>query len=123
MKFLFRYYQNKMSIIRKIISFKIASSSCGTLQSLVVIIIANLDARGIQTFIMKLLTHNMLTSCIIKGVTKGYPLGIQVYCFWHLLIWSCRNLIGLERKKKKILMKISNKKETKKSSFTQKMST
>merc|ERR1712198_146871 len=26
---------------------------------------------------MKLLTHNMLTSCIIKGVTKGYPLGIQ----------------------------------------------
>ncbi|KAJ8321565.1 hypothetical protein KUTeg_000883 [Tegillarca granosa] len=26
--------------------------------------------------IMKLLTHNMLTSNIIKGVTKGYPLGI-----------------------------------------------
>ncbi|XP_074655118.1 uncharacterized protein LOC141908807 [Tubulanus polymorphus] len=25
---------------------------------------------------MKLLTHNMLTSNIIKGVTKGYPLGI-----------------------------------------------
>ncbi|KAL4219481.1 hypothetical protein ACF0H5_022059 [Mactra antiquata] len=27
---------------------------------------------------MKLLTHNMLTSNIIKGVTKGFPLGIQV---------------------------------------------
>lgn len=66
-----------MSIIRKIVSFKIVSSSCGALQSLVVIIIENLFARGIQTFIMKLLTHNMLTSCIIKGVTKGYPLGIQ----------------------------------------------
>ena len=26
---------------------------------------------------MKLLTHNMLTSNIIKGVTKGYPLGIM----------------------------------------------
>merc|ERR1712064_77439 len=25
---------------------------------------------------MKLLTHNMLTSTIIKGVSKGYPLGI-----------------------------------------------
>ncbi|CAI9738974.1 Hypothetical predicted protein [Octopus vulgaris] len=25
---------------------------------------------------MKLLTHNMLTSTIIKGVLKGYPLGI-----------------------------------------------
>lgn len=25
---------------------------------------------------MKLLTHNMLTSNIIKGVTKGFPLGI-----------------------------------------------
>ncbi|KAK3587196.1 hypothetical protein CHS0354_016892 [Potamilus streckersoni] len=25
---------------------------------------------------MKLITHNMLTSNIIKGVTKGYPLGI-----------------------------------------------
>ncbi|GAB1607807.1 multifunctional methyltransferase subunit TRM112-like protein [Argonauta hians] len=25
---------------------------------------------------MKLLTHNMLTSAIIKGVLKGYPLGI-----------------------------------------------
>ena len=29
-------------------------------------------------FKMKLLTHNMLTSNIIKGVTKGYPLGINV---------------------------------------------
>lgn len=27
---------------------------------------------------MKLLTHNMLTSNIIKGVTKGYPLKIEV---------------------------------------------
>ena len=27
---------------------------------------------------MKLLTHNMLTSAIIKGVQKGYPLGILV---------------------------------------------
>ncbi|CAI9738975.1 Hypothetical predicted protein [Octopus vulgaris] len=27
---------------------------------------------------MKLLTHNMLTSTIIKGVLKGYPLGITV---------------------------------------------
>ena len=27
---------------------------------------------------MKLLTHNMLTSNIIKGVTKGFPLGINV---------------------------------------------
>ncbi|XP_076454560.1 multifunctional methyltransferase subunit TRM112-like protein [Babylonia areolata] len=26
---------------------------------------------------MKLLTHNMLTSNIIKGVTKGFPLGIS----------------------------------------------
>ncbi|CAD5116050.1 DgyrCDS4984 [Dimorphilus gyrociliatus] len=26
---------------------------------------------------MKLLTHNMLTSNIIKGVTKGYPLKIE----------------------------------------------
>ncbi|KAL8626006.1 hypothetical protein ACOMHN_012598 [Nucella lapillus] len=26
---------------------------------------------------MKLLTHNMLTSNIIKGVTKGFPLGIN----------------------------------------------
>ncbi|XP_060594896.1 multifunctional methyltransferase subunit TRM112-like protein [Ruditapes philippinarum] len=26
---------------------------------------------------MKLLTHNMLTSNIIKGVSKGFPLGIQ----------------------------------------------
>lgn len=27
---------------------------------------------------MKLLTHNMLTSNIIKGVTKGFPLLIEV---------------------------------------------
>ena len=27
---------------------------------------------------MKLLTHNMLTSNIVKGVTKGYPLAIEV---------------------------------------------
>jgi len=27
---------------------------------------------------MKLLTHNMLTSNIIKGVKKGFPLGITV---------------------------------------------
>ena len=26
---------------------------------------------------MKLITHNMLTSNIIKGVTKGFPLKIQ----------------------------------------------
>ena len=30
---------------------------------------------------MKLITHNMLTSNIIKGVKKGFPLGITVsYC-------------------------------------------
>lgn len=104
-KFLFRYYQNKMSIIRKIVSFKIVSSSCGTLQSLVVIIIENLFARGIQTFIMKLLTHNMLTSCIIKGVTKGYPLGIQVFIAFGicqfavvviLLIWIGKKKTNFE---------------------------
>ena len=27
---------------------------------------------------MKLLTHNLLTSKIIKGVVKGYPLSIEV---------------------------------------------
>ena len=27
---------------------------------------------------MKLLTHNMLTSKCLKGVTVGYPLGIEV---------------------------------------------
>ena len=27
---------------------------------------------------MKLITHNMLTSNIIKGVKKGFPLGITV---------------------------------------------
>jgi len=27
---------------------------------------------------MKLITHNMLTSNIIKGVKKGFPLGIAV---------------------------------------------
>ena len=27
---------------------------------------------------MKLLVHNMLTSNMIKGVTKGFPLGIEV---------------------------------------------
>ena len=27
---------------------------------------------------MKLITHNMLTSTIIKGVKKGFPLGITV---------------------------------------------
>jgi len=29
---------------------------------------------------MKLITHNMLTSSIIKGVKKGFPLGITVSC-------------------------------------------
>ena len=28
--------------------------------------------------VMKLITHNMLTSSIIKGVKKGFPLGITV---------------------------------------------
>lgn len=30
---------------------------------------------------MKLLTHNMLTSKCLKGVTVGYPLGIIVSLF------------------------------------------
>ena len=30
------------------------------------------------TAVMKLITHNMLTSTIIKGVKKGFPLGITV---------------------------------------------
>ena len=43
---------------------------------------------------MKLLTHNMLTSNIIKSVTKGFPLIIEViyidifvfYCFLVIVI-------------------------------------
>lgn len=37
---------------------------------------------------MKLLTHNMLTSKCLKGVTVGYPLGIEViFCCFPLYIY------------------------------------
>ncbi|XP_055897919.1 multifunctional methyltransferase subunit TRM112-like protein isoform X3 [Biomphalaria glabrata] len=45
------------------------NSSCGQIYDLIL-------AEKRQSFKMKLLTHNMLTSNIIKGVTKGFPLKI-----------------------------------------------
>ena len=38
----------------------------------------NIFKNWLERVIMKLLTHNFLTSNIIKGVKNGYPLSIMV---------------------------------------------
>lgn len=45
---------------------------------------------------MKLLTHNMLTSKCLKGVTVGYPLGIIVSLFHKETIFERLKTINFE---------------------------